>query len=79
MDCCYLETALSKHTKGFLGIREVILSSSAVIIASSLGVQEGCQRQGERDGQYEKAKEREKIFYERILEGLISACPAWDS
>lgn len=34
--CGYPETALSKHTKGFLGIREVMLSRSAVIIASSL-------------------------------------------
>lgn len=79
MDYSFPKTALSKHTKGFLGIREVILSSSAVIIASSLGVQMGCQRWGERDGGYGKAKEREKVFYEQILEGLISACPAWDS
>lgn len=57
-DRSYPKTAFSTHTKGFLGIREVILSSSAVIIASSLGVQEGCQRWGVRDGGYGKAKER---------------------
>lgn len=79
MDCSYPETALSTHTRGFLGIREVILSSSAVIIASSLGVQEGCQRWGVRDGGYGNTKEREKVFSEQILEDFISACPVRDS
>lgn len=79
MDCSYPETEPSKHTKGFLGIREVILSSSAVIIASSLGVQNSCQRWGERDGGYGKAKKRETVFYEQILEDFIFACPEWDS
>lgn len=30
-----------------------------------------------RDGGYGRAKEREKVFYEQILEDFISACPAW--
>lgn len=39
--CICPERALSKHAKGFLGIRVVILSSLSVIITFFLGVQVG--------------------------------------
>ena len=61
--CGYPETALGKHTKDFLGIGRVILSSSAVIVAFSLGVQVGRLSEVGRDGGYGEVNERERIFY----------------
>lgn len=56
------QDSLSKHTKGFLGISEVILSSSAAIIASSLGVQVGGLSEVRRQ-RWGYGKVRERVFY----------------
>jgi len=48
-DCSCPERALSKHAKGFLGIRAVILSSLAVITAFFLGVHVGGLSEREKE------------------------------
>lgn len=47
--CICPERALSKHAKGFLGIRAVILSSLAVIVTFFLGVQVGGMSEREKE------------------------------
>lgn len=49
LGCGCAETALCKHTKGLLSIRAVMLSSSAVIVASLSGVQFGVLSERERE------------------------------
>lgn len=77
--CGYPETALSEHTKGFLGIREVMLTSFAIIIASSLREQVGGLSEvvRERQGLWQGEGKRKGLLQMKSKSFWMSSLPVW--